>query len=139
MRLGYGVGDKTTVALVAKHLSQDSANAAVIAAAMASLSDAEGMADSKEKLIGTREWLCAQLTKDGRAFIPSHANFVMIDLGTDTKPVIAKFADRNIFVGRRFPSMPSFLRVTIGTQAEIDAFMAALREILPVKAAAKAA
>lgn len=135
MRLGYGVGDKTTVGLVAKHLSQDSANAAVLAAAVASLADPEGLADSREKLVATREWLCAQLTRDGRSFIPSQANFVMIDLGTDTKPVIAQFAERNIFVGRRFPSMPNFLRVTIGTQPEIEAFMASLRQILPQTAA----
>jgi histidinol-phosphate aminotransferase len=134
LRLGYGVGNKTTVELVTRHRTQDSANAAALAAAMASLADPEGLTASRDKLVATRNWMCDQLKSDGRAFISSQANFVMIDLGTDTKPVIAQFANRNVFVGRRFPSMPTFLRVTIGTQSEIETFVAALRQILPSSA-----
>jgi histidinol-phosphate/aromatic aminotransferase/cobyric acid decarboxylase-like protein len=60
-------------------------------------------------------------------------------VGTDTKPVIDAFAARNILVGRRFPSMPTFLRVTIGTQPEVEAFFAALRLIVRSQTAATAA
>jgi histidinol-phosphate aminotransferase len=52
------------------------------------------------------------------------------------KPVIQAFRDRNILVGRKFPSLPNWLRVTIGTPDEIKAFAAALHEIVPAKAAA---
>ena len=100
------------------------------------LDDPEGLTATREKLVATRDWLCAQLKKDNRPFIPSHGNFVMIDVGTDTKPIIDAFSARNILVGRRFPSMPTFLRVTIGTQPEVEAFFAALRQIVPQPAAA---
>jgi histidinol-phosphate/aromatic aminotransferase/cobyric acid decarboxylase-like protein len=63
----------------------------------------------------------------------------MLDMGTDIKPIVEQFRARNILVGRPFSSMPNFLRVTIGTQPETEAFVAALREISPANAARAAA
>ena len=135
MRLGYGVGSKPTIELISRYLVQDNINAAVIGAAMATLDDFEGLATTHDKLMHTRDWLYAQLKKDGRTAIPSQGNFVMLDVGTDAKPVIAQFAERQILVGRYFPSMPTFIRVTVGTQPEIEAFVTALRQIVPAPAA----
>ncbi len=135
MRLGYGIGEKQTVARIATQLTQDSTNAAALAAALASLDDMENLALTKQKLTATRKWLCTELDKDHRSYIPSHGNFVMIDVGTDTQPVIDKFRERSILVGRRFPSMPNYLRATIGTQPEMESFLAALRQIVPAPAA----
>lgn len=134
MRLGYAVGAKETIARIREHSLQDNTNAAVLAAGLASLSDAANISSCREKMNGTRAWLCGELAKDGRSFIPSQANFVMIDMHTDVRPIIDQFAARNILVGRRFPSMSNFLRITIGTQQETEAFVTALREIAPASA-----
>jgi histidinol-phosphate aminotransferase len=83
----------------------------------------------------TRRWLCQELQKDGRRYIPSEANFVMIDVGGDVRPVIDAFRKKNILVGRKFPSMPNWLRISIGTQNEMATFVAGLREIVPAAAA----
>jgi histidinol-phosphate aminotransferase len=138
MRLGYAVGAKETIARIREHSLQDNTNAAVLAAGLASLSDAANISSCREKMNGTRAWLCGELAKDGRSFVPSQANFVMIDMHTDVRPIIDQFATRNILVGRRFPSMSNFLRITIGTQQETEAFVTTLREIAPT-AASKAA
>ena len=116
-------------------LLQDNVNAAVVAAALASLDDRSNILACRDRLIATRTWLCDTLAHDGRAFIPSHANFVMIDMGSDVQPYIEEFKSRNIYVGRKFPSMPNFMRVTVGTQPEIEAFVGALRQIAPAGAA----
>ena len=134
MRLGYAVGAKETIALIRKQAIQDNGNAAVLAAGLASLSDTDHIGSCREKLNETRNWLCSELSKDGRFFIPSQANFVMIDMGTDVRSIIDQFAARNILVGRRFPSMRNYLRVTIGTQPETETFVATLREIAPANA-----
>jgi histidinol-phosphate aminotransferase len=131
MRLGYAIGAKETIAQINHHLTQDNGNAAVLAAALVSLSDSDYLTSCRARLNDTRRWLCAELAKDSRPFIPSQANFVMIDMGSDTQPFIDRFRAHNIIVGRRFASMPNFLRVTIGTQQEIESFVAALREIAP--------
>jgi len=134
MRLGFALGAQPTIAVLRECLDQDNANAAVLSAAVASLSDTDYIAACREKFISTRRWLCNELTKDGRSFADSQANFLMIDVGGDVSPVIEKFRERKILVGRRFPSMPHWMRVTIGKQSEMDAFLAALREIVPAPA-----
>jgi histidinol-phosphate aminotransferase len=131
MRLGYAIGAKEQIARISAQLLQDNCNAAVVGAGLASLSDHANIVSCRDRLVASRSWLCAALTRDGRTFIPSHANFVMIDMGSDVQPFIDQFKAKNILVGRRFASMPNFMRVTIGTQPETEAFVAALRQIAP--------
>ena len=133
MRLGYAVGAKETIARIREQALQDNGNAAVLAAGLASLNDTDHVLSCRDKMNGTRRWLCGELAKDGRSYIPSQSNFVMIDMHTDVQPIIDQFAARNILVGRRFPSMNNFLRITIGTQQETETFVAALREIAPAR------
>jgi histidinol-phosphate aminotransferase len=139
MRLGYGIGAKQSISRLSQQLLQDNGNAAALQAALASLADQEHVATCRAQLNATRQWLCAELTKDSRPFIPSQTNFVMLDMGSDVKLIVEQFRARNVIVGRRFDAMPNFLRVTIGTQPETEAFLAALREIAPTKPARAAA
>jgi histidinol-phosphate aminotransferase len=135
MRLGYAIGTRNAIQVLSEYLTYANANAAVVAAALASLGDSNHIAECRERILETRQWLCDQLAKEGRRTLPSEANFVMIDLDGDVQPVIEKFQARNIFVGRKFPSMGTWLRVTIGTRPEMETFLAAFREIAPARAA----
>jgi histidinol-phosphate aminotransferase len=139
MRLGYAVGAKQPIALMNKQATQDNGNAAVLAAALAGLADSDYLTTCRARLNDTRRWLCAELAKDSRPIIPSHGNFVMLDMGSDANPFIEQFRARHVIVGRRFASMPNFLRVSIGTQQEMEAFLAALRAISPAGSAKAAA
>jgi histidinol-phosphate aminotransferase len=134
MRLGYALGAKEQINQISMQLLQDNGNAAVLSAALASLNDPQSVSACRERLLASRIWLCRELARDGRPFIPSHANFIMIDMGSDVQPFIEQLKARNIIVGRRFPAMSNFLRVTIGTQPETEAFLAALRQIAPTAA-----
>ena len=136
MRLGYAVASPENAERLRAHASWSNANAAVLAAARASLADVGLVARQRERLNGSRRWLVAELAREGRRTIPSETNFVMIDVGGDVAPVIAAFRKRNILVGRKFPSLPNWLRITIGTPDEMQAFTAALSEIVPARAAA---
>jgi histidinol-phosphate aminotransferase len=138
MRLGYAVGAEETIARMRPHLLYSNANAPVLAAAETSLGDAEYVASCRRRINGTRQWLVDQLAKDGWQVVPSQTNFVMIDMTRDVRPIIETFRARNIEVGRRFPSMSNFLRVTIGTQPEMESFLATFREIA-ASASSKAA
>lgn len=135
MRLGYGVSSKENIHAMRRHLTWSNANAAVCEAAVASMADAAHVPQHRKFNNDTRRWMCSELEKDGRRYIPSHTNFVMIDVGGDVLPVIAAFRKKNILVGRKFPSMGNWLRVSIGTRKETEAFVAGLREIVPVKKA----
>jgi histidinol-phosphate aminotransferase len=139
MRLGYAVASKANAEALRAHASWSNVNAAVLAAAQASLADEGLVARQRERLNGTRRWLLAELARDGRRALPSETNFVMIEVGTDVKPLVAAFAARGIRVGRRFAAMPTWLRVTIGTREETQAFLTAFREIVTAMAPAAAA
>jgi histidinol-phosphate aminotransferase len=136
MRLGYAVASAERAKALRAHASWSNANAAVLAAARVSLGDEAHVSRQRALLNGTRRRLVAALEADGRRTIPSHANFVMIDAGGDVQPLVDAFAKRRILVGRRFAAMPTWLRVTVGTDAETTAFLEALREILPARPAA---
>ena len=136
LRLGYAVGSKERIDEMAKYATFSNANSAVLAAALASLTDPDLVPRQRKLLNDTRKWLVAEMAKQGRRTIPSETNFIMIDVGGDVTPVIQAFRERNILVGRKFPSLPNWLRVTVGKPEEVQAFAAALPQIVPVKAAA---
>ena len=65
----------------------------------------------------------------GYKSIPSQANFVMVDVKRPVVPLIQAMKQRDVEVGRLFPALPSHMRVTIGKKAEMEAFLAAFREL----------
>jgi len=135
MRLGYAVASKENAEALRAHAAWSNANAAVLAAALASLAETDHVPRQRSINRETRDWLCRELERDGRRYIPSHANFVMIDAGGDVAPLIESFRQRRIFVGRKFPSLSNWLRVSMGTKPEMQAFVDALRTIAPARAA----
>jgi histidinol-phosphate aminotransferase len=135
MRLGYAVSSQENIRKMSSFILWSNANVAVLEAAIASLNDPDHVREQRNKNIATRRWLYGELDRDGRTYIPSHTNFMMIDVGRDVSPVAQQFAQRKIFVGRKFPSMENWLRVSMGTPGEMLSFMQALREIVPASGA----
>jgi histidinol-phosphate aminotransferase len=134
MRLGYAIGAKEVIAKMREHALGNNSNAAVLEAALASLTDEDLIRRQRKLNNDTRRWLCNELEKDGYRYIPSEGNFVMIELHGEVQPVVDAFRQRKILVGRQFPSMKNWLRVSIGKPEEIEAFLVGLRAIAPVTA-----
>jgi len=61
--------------------------------------------------------------------LPSEANFVMIDVKREVKPLIASMRAKGVSVGRLFPAMPHHMRVTIGTPEEMQRFVQELAKV----------
>jgi histidinol-phosphate aminotransferase len=135
MRLGYAVAAREKIAAMREHVVWNNSNASVLEAALASLEDRGHVPRQRQMMNDTRRFVMRELEREGRRTIPSETNFFMVDVGGDVQPVIAAFRQRNILVGRRFPSLPTWLRVSVGTRKEMEKFLAALREIVPVKPA----
>jgi histidinol-phosphate aminotransferase len=136
MRLGYAVASPDNARALERCASFSNTNESVLAMALAGLADPDAVPRPRKLLNDTRRWLCAELEKERRRYIPSEANFVMIDVGSDVMPFAEKFRQRGIHVGRRFPSMPNWLRVSIGTRQQMEEFVATLRDVVPARAAA---
>jgi histidinol-phosphate aminotransferase len=135
LRLGYAVASKENAAILQKNASWNNVNAAALDIALANLADPENVPRERKRLNDTRRWLCSELEKDGRKYIPSETNFLMIHVGRDVAPLIGEFRAKKVLVGRKFPSLSDWLRVSIGKPEETAAFLAALRQIVPASAA----
>jgi histidinol-phosphate aminotransferase len=55
----------------------------------------------------------------------------MVNVGRDVAPVAEEFQKRGVLVGRKFPPMDKWLRVSVGNEQEMARFMTAFREIFP--------
>ena len=101
------------------------------AAAEAALGDLPWMEANLARIKATRTRLAAELERLGFRVPPSEANFVLArQPGVDLGPVARALAARDILV-RHFavPGLEDALRITVGTDAEVDALLTALRDV----------
>jgi histidinol-phosphate aminotransferase len=139
MRLGYGIGPADLIKKV-HTFTTGSQSITVKFGGAASLKDKEGQAKTKALNKQVRDNTIAKLRALGFEVLPSEANFFMVGLKRDAGEVAPEFQKRDVMVGRPFPPMTQHLRVSVGTQAEMDKFMTAFKEIMvgPAKASAGA-
>jgi histidinol-phosphate aminotransferase len=130
LRCGYAVADEKVIEAMGRHQQWDAMNVMAMVAAQASLGDQEHVARGRKRNRDTRGWVVAQLKDAGYECLPSEANFVMADLRRPVKPLLGALSSRGVRVGRLFPAMPDFMRVTIGTHEEMKRFIDAFRDVV---------
>ncbi len=130
MRLGYGIAPKEVVDQM-RRVIYGSVNAVVKYGGVAALQDTAYEAKMKQLNGQVRERTTAQLRALGYEIIPSDANFFMVNVRRDVTPVREEFRKRGILVGRKFPPMDTWLRVTVGSDEDMQRFVAAFKEIFP--------
>jgi len=101
-----------------------------LVAASASLKDAQLVPERKRINADIRNGVFAWLDRNGYSYIPSEANFFMLDTKRPAKPAIDAMAKQNVFIGRIWPSMPTYTRVTIGTAPEMEQFQVAWQKVM---------
>jgi len=74
----------------------------------------------------TFDWLASQ----GYSYTPSQSNCFMLEAKRPAKEVIDAMAKRNVYIGRPWPVWPTHLRITVGTQTEMEAFMSAFDAVM---------
>ncbi len=123
IRVGYAVADPAVVATIDKTLFPFAVNALAQAAAIAAL-DAEGEIRARvEGILAERARVVAVLQADGWVLPDAQANFVYLPLGARTDDVYLGMERRGV-VTRPFSG--EGIRVTIGSPAENDRFLATL-------------
>ncbi|WP_054025495.1 histidinol-phosphate transaminase [Bacillus sp. FJAT-28004] len=103
-----------------------------LAGAIASFEDDAYFRETTEKVIATRERVTEQVQELGFVATDSKANFVFISHKTlAAKDIFVQLRDKGVLV-RYFdqPRINEYLRVSIGTDEEMDAFTQALQEIV---------
>src|SRR5580658_8571829 len=101
-----------------------------VAAATASLKDPSLIADRRHINTTVREATFEWLSKNGYSFVPSQSNCFMLDTKRPAKDVSAAMAAQNVFIGRPWPVWPTHVRITVGTQSEMERFQAAFDHVM---------
>jgi histidinol-phosphate aminotransferase len=125
LRLGYAVTSAKTAKLIAAHKQEDSANIFALRCGLRSLEDSEGRDEAIQRITMDRQEFMRQATRRKLPVIPSWTNFVMINTHRPVKTVIEHFQQNNIRIGRPFPPMDTFARISLGTPEQMKQFWAA--------------
>ena len=130
MRLGYGIAPTEMIEQMRPYAT-GTVNALVKWGGVAALEDHESEQWVRETTLALRDATADRLTGQGFEVIPSETNFFMVRTGRPAAEVRAEFRRRDVAVGRDFPPMLDYLRVSIGTENEMERFHKAWDEIFP--------
>ena len=131
IRLGYLVARAEIVAQLIK--VKDSYNCDMLSqvAGIAALRDQDYLAETRAKIVATRGRLTAALRSMGYTVPDSQSNFVWATGGPPARETFQRLKDHKILVRlMSYPGYPDGLRISVGTDAEIDRLLEMLGEIV---------
>jgi histidinol-phosphate aminotransferase len=132
LRVGYAVCSSVRIAkMLAVAKPPFNVNAVAQAAAVAALGDQEWMHRTTSIIRGERVRVRAALQDLGLRVAPSEGNFLFFDAGRSSADVAAALLKQGVIVKPWLePKYNTCIRASIGSAAENDLFLAALRVIL---------
>jgi histidinol-phosphate aminotransferase len=122
LRLGYAVTSAANTKAMAAHKLEDSTNILALRAGLTSLEheDEHKMAAMRNGF--DRDEFMRQAALRKLQVIPSWTNFVMFNTQRPIRSVIDHFKTSNIRIGRPFPPMDTFARISLGKPEEMKLF-----------------
>jgi histidinol-phosphate aminotransferase len=131
LRLGYGLGHADLIEVLNRIRSPFNASSPAQAAGLAALGDREHVERSVESNRREMEFVTRELDLLGVKFVPSVANFLLIDTGRDSDEDFVRLLHEGVIVRPMgLYGFPTSLRVTVGTHAENECFLAALERVM---------
>lgn len=131
LRVGYAFAHPDITNVLNRVRQPFNVNALALRAAVAALGDQSFVARARALNAKGMQQIIEGLAELHLKFIPSRGNFLCIDLKRPGLPVYEDLLRQGVIV-RPVANygMPDFLRVTIGTKAENERFLAALKAVL---------
>lgn len=135
LRVGYAIGHPDLIEALTR--VKDSFNSypldkLALAGAIASVEDEDWFVNSCKQVISLRDSLVRDLEALGMQVLPSAANFVFARHPEHSGASLAQALRERAILVRHFakPRIDSFLRITVGTEAQCRALTGALSDIL---------
>lgn len=132
LRIGVLAGATGQMAMVRRVASPYSVNAAALAVLPEALRDQEYVGGYVAQVLRNRERLQQELGNLGLHYWSSHANFVLVHIGSGHAEFVRALRDRGILVRDRHsdPGCEGCVRLTIGTDDHTHRLIAALRDLV---------
>jgi len=128
MRLGYAVTHEKTADMLREYIASSNANYLALAAGHASLNDTGLISRSRKANDEGIRILHEALDEVGLEYLPSYTNFVMHRINGEQDVYRERMAEAGVKVGRNFPPLLEFNRLSIGTPSEMEQFAATFRD-----------
>lgn len=135
LRVGYALGDATLIEGLTR--VKDSFNSypldrIALAGAVAAIEDRAHFDETRAKVIASREWLIAELAALGFVVLDSCANFVFArHPAHEAQDLFQCLRAQGVLVRHfKLPRIEQFLRISIGTDEDCAALVAALKSLL---------
>jgi histidinol-phosphate aminotransferase len=130
IRCGLAMGRPDLLAKLEDFSGWSAMPITAVAAATASLHHEHLVPERKQINAGIRQKTFDWLDRQGYSYVPSQSNCFMLDTKRPAKEVIDAMAARNVYIGRIWPVWPTYSRITVGTQAEMEAFQEAFHAVM---------
>ncbi len=130
LRVGYAMGQQELLQRLAGWSLPMSVNTVGLHAAMAAMGDAPLEARERQRNAEARAFTVNRLEALGISSAPSHANFVMADVKRDTSAFREACLQQGVAVGRPFPPLNTWSRISIGTLPEMQRACTVFESIL---------
>ena len=126
LRVGYGIAQEPIISLLEKTRMPFNTNLVAQEAALAALDDEKFVERSLRINRAGRERLGHEMDARGYRYYPTQANFLCIHVDQASKPFCERVAANGVTI-RPLTSfgLPDWIRVTIGTDEQIDRFLIA--------------
>ncbi len=129
MRFGCLFSQSANVEFLHKAQSPYSVNTLATLAARAAIQDPDYVSQYVREVLAAREIVYAGLHRLGIRTYPSQANFVLFEAGDRSIPIRDELRRRGVLIRDRSYEIPGCVRVTIGTRAQVERFLAELESI----------
>lgn len=127
MRVGYAIANPPMIAAIEAFTSIDNTNLSGAVAVLATLDDEDFLARSLHSTNQSRQMVEATLNDLGLRYLPSQANFIFHEVNGEVKTYMDRMREHGIVVGREFPPIEGFSRLTLGTPDEMTVFIEVLK------------
>jgi histidinol-phosphate aminotransferase len=130
LRIGYALGREDLVDCLYQVRDPFPVHRLAQVAAVAALNDTDHAVKSIQLVYEGRRYLYKELDRMGFSYVPSQANFILIDFGRDSEEVFQALLREGIIIrpGKTW-GYPTFARVTIGRMEDNQKFIKALKKI----------
>jgi histidinol-phosphate aminotransferase len=130
LRCGFAIARPDLLAKIGSYSGWGAMPITAVAAAMASLRDPRIIAERRSINTAVREETFAWLDKKGYSYIRSESNCFLLDTKRPAKSFITSMAAENVFIGRAWPVLPTYARITVGTRTEMEQFQSAFERTM---------
>jgi len=131
LRVGYGLSSPQVADVLNRVRQPFNVNSLALADACAALDDSDYLAESRRINDAGMRQLEEGFRALGLKWIPSKGNFIAVDFGRDAAPINQALLAAGVIVRPVAGyGMPTFLRVSIGTEAENARFLEVLGQVL---------